>query len=48
MLPYGQGRHYGRSMVIARQESPRPVMKCGPGGDIFVIYRQAATANSQV
>jgi gamma-glutamyltranspeptidase / glutathione hydrolase len=74
---YGQGRDYGRSMVIARQGiaatsqtlasqsaaqilarggsavdasiaanavlSVTEPMKCGPGGDLFVIHREAAT-----
>jgi gamma-glutamyltranspeptidase/glutathione hydrolase len=77
MHPYGQGRNYGRSMVIARQgiaatsqtlasQSAAAIlarggsavdaaiaanavlsviepMKCGPGGDLFVIHREAAT-----
>jgi gamma-glutamyltranspeptidase/glutathione hydrolase len=77
MLPYGQGRNYGRSMVIARRgiaATSQPLasqsaasilakggsavdaaiaanavlsviepMKCGPGGDLFVIHREAAT-----
>jgi gamma-glutamyltranspeptidase/glutathione hydrolase len=74
---YGQGRNYGRSMVIARQGiaatsqalasasaaqiltrggsaadaaiaanavlSVTEPMKCGPGGDLFVIHWEAAT-----
>jgi gamma-glutamyltranspeptidase / glutathione hydrolase len=74
---YGQGRNYGRSMVIARQgiaatsqvqasQSAAQIlarggsavdaaiaanavlavfepMKCGPGGDLFVLHREAAT-----
>jgi gamma-glutamyltranspeptidase/glutathione hydrolase len=74
---FGQGRNYGRSMVIARQgiaatsqvqasQSAAQIlarggsavdaaiaanavlavfepMKCGPGGDLFVLHREAAT-----